>query len=255
MERIEGLFFDILLNELKGVGETQAVHASIEAKSFEITIIERVHGLENSPLMNMVIEDNVKVVLQSLQEVSDVQITEIVVPNNRVEVLLTVGVNTAPHSEGSFSVAEQNVQETDNSLLFFLLLPFFLGNAVSLMGDAVLDIIAEEVLQATRCDFCLNDLLKPRLLDMTEDEAKMTDVETVLVDQFGKFFGAGEVDLLVFDSTNQCSNFLFNKLKHVLCLDLFLSIPKNNIFQLLILNQLRTQNAVRAIGELSILDW
>lgn len=63
MERIEGLFFDILLNELKGVGETQAVHASIEAKSFKITFIERVHGLENSPLMNMIIEDNVKVVL------------------------------------------------------------------------------------------------------------------------------------------------------------------------------------------------
>ncbi len=59
MERIEGLFFDILLNELKGVGETQAVHASIEAKSFEITIIEGIHGLEDSSLMNMIIENYV----------------------------------------------------------------------------------------------------------------------------------------------------------------------------------------------------
>jgi hypothetical protein len=205
--------------------------------------------------MNMIIEDDVKVVLQSLQEVSDVQITKIIVPDNGVEILLTVGVNAAPHSKGSFSVAKQYVEETDNSLLFLLLLPLLLGNSVSLMGDAVLDIVAEEVLQTTRGDFCLNDLLEPGLLDVTENKAKVADVETVLVDDFGQFFGTGKVDILVFNSANEGRNFLFNKLQYVFCLDLFLSISENDIFQLLILDQLGTQDAVRAIGELCVFDW
>ena len=120
--------------------------------------------------------------LDGLEQVSCVDIGELVVPDLGVILIDCCSVNVSPQFEGGLGVAEDHVQEGHNSIPLSILLSL-LGVLVVGLHNAVLEVHPIDVFEATGSDFRLEDLLQPGKSRLFEDGSQVMDVETVEVDK------------------------------------------------------------------------
>lgn len=86
-------------------------------------------------------------------------IRKFVLPDFDLKHFLGIAVQISPYSEGSFSVSENDVEETDNSVGFTLLLPFLFHIILFNFLREALKVESKVVLHCPGNNVCSDDIL------------------------------------------------------------------------------------------------
>lgn len=189
-------------------------------------------------------------VLDGLEEVTGVDVGELVVPDLDVVLLYRRAVQVPPQSEGRLGVTEHDVEEGDYLMPLSLLLALFAVGLVVGLQDAALHVQPEVVLQAAGRDLCLEDALQPGELDLLVDDSQVADVDTVEVQQLGQLVGGGEVVLLVLQHAHELVDLGLDQAVDLLGFDQLDPVPEDLVLELLGIDELRPQHVVRVGPEL-----
>jgi hypothetical protein len=120
--------------------------------------------------------------LDSLEQVSSIDVGELVVPNLSAEFADGSIIDVAPKDEGRLSVSEDHIQEGQNSVSFSFFLSFLRVLVVGL-ENTILKIHSVDVLQASGCDLGLEDLFEPRQSSLLENSTQMVNIEAIKMDE------------------------------------------------------------------------
>jgi hypothetical protein len=152
MEGIESLLLQTFMDPFEDLSEIQVVDGCVELEPDEISGLEALHILENLPRVDLISKYDLEMALDGKEEIGHMDICKLILPNLHVEDLLGVAVEITPDSEGGLGISEDDVEETDHSLCFSLLLPLPLQLLVHAPSGQVLDVVPEVVLQAASDD-------------------------------------------------------------------------------------------------------
>jgi hypothetical protein len=150
------------VNELKGVSEVQIIDGCIKVEAHKVSRSKAAHALEKFPFCNILSERNLEVGLNSLKQISSVDISELIIPNLGVILIDGRCVDISPQSEGRLSVSEDHVKEGDDSIPFSVLLTLLIVVLIVVLENAVLNVHPKDILQASGSNFSLEDPFKPR---------------------------------------------------------------------------------------------
>lgn len=113
-------------------------------------------------------------------------IAELVLPDFDLKHFLGIAIQISPDSKGRLSVSENDIKETDDSVRFSFLLPFFFHIIFHNFLGEVLKVKPKIVLHSPGNNISFDEILQPILFYLLVNEAYMSHVQATNMDEFSE---------------------------------------------------------------------
>ena len=181
----------------------------------------------------MLAKFDLQAVLNGLQEIGDIKIVELMVPNIHPIFMLRISVEILPQSIRRIRISKNQIQEPHHSFSLSILRFFFVRRFVGIGHDAILNIKPKKYLQAPWNNLSLNDLLQPLLVHILINLPDMPYIHPMRMNDLGELYGIGKVWLLGLKILDDFLYPIIKFLVYLIFIDLIIPIPEENSLEFL----------------------
>lgn len=151
-------------------------------------------------MMDALVEHYLQVGLNCLQEVLRVGVANPVFCHSYSKFLSAYRVDLLPEVGSRQAIPKDNIEETNNSPLFYLILIVL---PPSVTQHCVLHIKSENAFDGSRNEFCFKHSPEPPQPTSLVNKSEMPDIQPRKMHQFCQFFRVGEVLLLLLNHKDE----------------------------------------------------